>query len=85
LLALGRYEDAERRARGLGGFSGPGQVLTERLRLYFVARAREGAGDAAGAVEAYEELLRGEWRETAGRVPLISDAPARLAALSPTE
>lgn len=82
LVALDRPEDAEREAWRISSFAGVPHVLAERLRLYYVGRAREARADSAGAIEAYDALLRHAWSATAAEVPLIVDAPDRRAALS---
>ncbi|MFW6085279.1 MAG: hypothetical protein ACODAA_08700, partial [Gemmatimonadota bacterium] len=81
LLALGRYEEAYEHAWRIGSFNGPAQALSERLRLYYGARGLEGAGDTARAISAYESLLDHRWAEAVSRVPLVADAPERLASL----
>lgn len=81
LLALARYEEAQEHAWRIGSFSGPAQALAERLRLYYVARALEGLGQTERAIATYERLLAHRWRRTVATVPLVRDAPERLAKL----
>lgn len=82
LLALGRYDEAREHAWRIGSFNGPPQALAERLRLYYAARALEGAGETARAISTYEEMLDHRWAATVSRVPLVADAPERLAKLT---
>lgn len=77
LLALGRGEEAARRARWMGSFTGASDALVDVHQSYFVARGHEAAGDTASALAAYGVLLDGPRESTAARVPLLADARAR--------
>ena len=81
LLALGRYEEVLERTWQIGGFTGPPEVLGNKKQAYFLARAHEGLADTTAAVASYERLLNANWREGVRLIPLLADAPDRLAAL----
>ncbi len=85
LLALGRYEEALEQARRTGTFDGPAQVLINKQRLYFVARAQEGLADTTNAIASYESLLTAGWSGAVDSIPNLSDAERRLAALKAAE
>ncbi len=81
LLALGRYEEVLERTWQIGGFTGPPEVLGNKQQAYFLARAHEGLADTTAAVASNERLLNANWREGVRLIPLLADAPDRLAAL----
>jgi tetratricopeptide (TPR) repeat protein len=58
--------------------------LRIRWAQYLEARALEAAGDTLAAVATYQELVHG-MGDGLGRFPMLSDAPARLEALTGTD
>jgi hypothetical protein len=81
LLELRDPEKMIERVYRTESFVGVGEALVAKHRLYYTGRAHELAGDTAAAVKAYEELLTGGWQRAVKEIPLLSDAPERLAAL----
>ncbi|MDX1394122.1 MAG: hypothetical protein R3195_07020 [Gemmatimonadota bacterium] len=85
LLELGRGELAVShvdvaRGQGITGVPNQWDSLTWRILQYYEGRARELAGDTADAIAVYRELIDG-WDDAVAEVPLVADAPQRLAAL----
>lgn len=85
LLELERHQEILDQAERIGTFNGTAQVLINRQRLYFVARAHEGLADTVQAMADYERLLGAKWGEAVASIPLIADASDRLEALRAPE
>ncbi len=85
LLALGRYEEALERGRRTDTLNRVAEVLISKQLAYFRARAHEGLADTTRAIASYERLLSANWGDAVGGIPILADAPERLAALQAPE